>query len=73
MLTAFLQKYEKELYKDFYMNDIYVDVIVHLFTNGLTFIAWAKGSLRGNVLNYVINQELNAKQNIHLCNGDDSI
>jgi hypothetical protein len=39
MLTVFLQKYEKELYKDFYINNLYVDVIVHLFTGGLTLIA----------------------------------
>jgi len=54
---VFLQKYETELYKDFYINNLYVDVIVLLFTDGLTLIAWTKGSLRGNVLNYVINQD----------------
>jgi len=70
---VFLQKYETELYKDFYINNLYVDVIVLLFTDGLTLIAWTKGSLRGNVLNYVINQEHNAKQNIHLCNRNNSI
>jgi len=73
MLTAFLQKYEKELYKHFYINYIYVDVIVLLFTDDLTLIVWTKRSLRGNVLNYAINHEHNAEQNIHLCNGNNSI
>jgi len=70
---VFLQKYEKELYKDFYINDLYVDVIFHLFTDGLTLIAWTKCSLRGNVINYVINHEHNAKQNVHFCNRNNSI
>jgi hypothetical protein len=73
MLTVFLQKYEKELHKDFYINNLYVDVMVHIFADGLTLIAWTKGSLRGNVLNYVINHEHNAKRNIHLCNRNNSI
>jgi len=73
MLTVFLQKYEKELYKNFYINNIYVDVIVRLFTDSLPLIAWTKASLRGNVLNYAINHEHKAKQNIHLCSGNNSI
>jgi hypothetical protein len=73
MLTVFLQKYEKELYKDFHINDPNVDVILHLFADGLTLIAWTKCSLRGNALNCVINYEHNAKQNIHFCNRNNSI